>query len=56
MLTIGGMRGTVPLVAVSILPFDKAPLWAIVCFFGAINVKKEVFEEGLGWIGGRSRV
>jgi len=51
-------RGTVPLAAVLITPFDRAPLWAIVCFFKALDVREEAFEEdwGSGWIEGRSQM
>jgi len=56
MLAIGGIWGTVPPAAVPIFPFDRAPFWPIICFFGAIDVREEVFEEGLSWMGGKSRV
>ena len=38
----------VPPAMVSVLPFDRAPLWVIVCFFRAIDVREEVFLGSFG--------
>ena len=49
MLAIDGVwRDRVPVV-VLVLPFDMAPLWMIICFFGAINIKERLFEKGYGF-------
>ena len=31
-----------------VLPFDKKPLWVLICFFGAIDTRERLFEEDYG--------
>ena len=49
-------RGTVSPAVVLVLPFDRALLWAIICFLGPLMLRDKLFEEGLGWKGERPRV
>ena len=33
-----------------ILPFERTPLWVLICFLGAIGAMEEVFFLGRFWL------
>ena len=50
-------RGTMPQMVLLVLLVEGMPLWAVVCFLGAIGARQEAFlMKVLGWKGGRTWV